>query len=237
MRIRCNRFLLTSAAVIGFTMTAALADEWNKEIVFQFNGPVQVPGQVLQPGKYSFRLADSSSNRNIVQIFSENDRGRWDFVKTILAVPDYRETIPDKPVVQFEERHLGDPEAIKSWFYPGEHTGWHFVYPKSERLEVAAAAPAPAPPAPAPAAAPEPAAPAAEQSAEQPVVIVERQTIIAQFEPTPAPAEDNLPSADRELPKTAGQSTLLPLAGFSMLAGGLVAVFVSRRKTQAEVSQ
>jgi LPXTG-motif cell wall-anchored protein len=237
MRIRCNRFLLTSAALIGFTMTTALADEWDKEIVFQFNEPVQVPGKVLEPGKYIFRLADSSSDRNIVQIFSVNDKGRWDFVKTILAVPDYRETIPDKPVVSFEERHLGDPEAIKSWFYPGGHTGWHFVYPKSERLEVAAAIPAPPPPAPAPAAEPEPAAPAVEPSAEQPQVVTEEQTVIAQVEPTPAPAEDNQASADRELPETAGQSAWLPLAGFSILATGLIAVFVSRRKIQDEMSQ
>jgi hypothetical protein len=236
MRITCNRFLLTSAALIGFTMTTALADEWNKEIVFQFSEPVQVPGKVLGPGKYIFRLADSSSDRNIVQIFSVNDKGRWDFVKMILAVPDYRETIPDKPVVSFEERHLGDPEAIKSWFYPGEHTGWHFVYPKSERLEVAAI-PAPAPSAPAPAATPEPAAPAVEQTAEQPQVLVQEETIIAESEPTPVPAEDNQPSADRELPETAGQSAMLPLAGFAILATGLVAVFVSRRKIGVEENQ
>src|SRR5215468_10773641 len=115
MTIKSNRFLLTSLALIGFSITTALADEWNKEIVFRFSEPVQVPGQMLQPGKYVFRLADSPSNRNIVQIFSVDERGRQDFIATILAVSDYRLSTPEKPVVLFEERHLGSPEAIKSW--------------------------------------------------------------------------------------------------------------------------
>ena len=29
----------------------------------------------------------------------------------------------------------GSPEAIHSWFYPGDNTGWEFVYPKEQNLE------------------------------------------------------------------------------------------------------
>src|SRR5579872_5082752 len=155
MTINCSRFLLTATlALIGFSLKTATADEWDKQMVLRFREPVQIPGKVLQPGKYVFRLADSDSNRNIVQIFSVDERGRQDFVSTILAVPDFRLETPDKPIVQLEERHLGDPEAIKSWFYPGDNYGWHFVYPKSERLEAANSATPPAPPAPPPAAEP-----------------------------------------------------------------------------------
>ena len=199
MRITANRFLLTSAALIGFTMTSAMADDWNKKIIFQFHEPVQVPGKVLAPGEYIFKLADSLSDRNIVQIFSENDKGRWDFVKMIMAVPAYRVNIPDKFKMQFEERHLGDPEAIKSWFYPGSHTGWQFFYPESEQLQEATNTAPPPPPAPAPAAAPEPVAPAVERHEEQPSVVIEREIVIAQIEPAPVPAQDSQTSADREL--------------------------------------
>ena len=147
MTIKRSRFLLIAClALIGFSMKTARADEWDKEMILKFSAPVQVPGKVLQPGKYVFRLADSNSNRNIVQIFSVDDQGRQDFVATILTISDYRMKTPDKPIVQFEERHLGDPEAIKSWFYPGVNTGWHFVYPKSEQLEAASIATPPAPP-------------------------------------------------------------------------------------------
>ena len=37
---------------------------------------------------------------------------------------------PDQPVIEFEERPSESPEAIHGWFYPGEDTGWEFVYPK-----------------------------------------------------------------------------------------------------------
>jgi hypothetical protein len=47
-----------------------------------------------------------------------------------LTIPDYISNIPDKPIVRFDERTAGSPEAIHSWFYPGDNTGWEFVYPK-----------------------------------------------------------------------------------------------------------
>ena len=113
---------------------------------FQFSGPVEIPGKVLAPGKYVFQLVDSESDRNIVQVFSEDSNGKESLVATLLAIPDYMSETPDKPIIHFEERPSGTPEAIHSWFYPGENTGWEFVYPKGETLETSAnTTPAPAP--------------------------------------------------------------------------------------------
>ncbi len=36
---------------------------------------------------------------------------------------DYRMETPDKAILQFEERPSGQPEALKSWFYPGYNSG------------------------------------------------------------------------------------------------------------------
>jgi hypothetical protein len=213
-------------------MKTATADEWDKKMVLNFNEPVQVPGKVLQPGKYVFRLADSNSDRNIVQIFSVDERGHQDFVSTILTVPDFRVTTPDKPIIQFEERHVGDPEAIKSWFYPGDNYGWHFVYPKSEQLEATNVVTPPAAPAPPPVAEPVIPEPPVETAEETPVVIIERETLISQVELTPDPADDNLPGADRELPETAGYSAAFLLAGIVTISAGLFALTLSLRKTQ-----
>ena len=238
MTIKRTRFLLIAClALIGFSMKTAMADELNKEMILTFSGPVQVPGKVLQPGKYVFRLADSTSDRNIVQIFSVDDKGRQEFVATILTVPDYRMETPDKPIVQLEERHLGDPEAIKSWFYPGANTGWHFVYPKSEQLETASIAPPPAAPAPAPAAEPALPEPPAETAEESPVVVIENETLIAQVDPTPEPSDDDLPGADRLLPETAGQSAAFLLAGILTIGAGLFALSLSLRKVQTQVNR
>jgi hypothetical protein len=211
----------------------ANADEWNKETIWKFTEPIQVPGKVLQPGKYSFRLLDSSSNRDIVEIFSVDDNGRQKFLAMIQTVPDFLSKLSDKPVMQFEERHLGDPEAIKSWFYPGDHYGWHFVYPKSEVLESASLVTPPAAPVPPPVA--EPAVPEApvETANETSVLVIERETLISQIL-TPEPADDDLVSADRLLPETAGNGAAFLLAGIATIGAGLSALYLSLRKAQLQ---
>jgi len=117
-------------ALTSFITKPVMADEWNKRTVFQFSTPVEIPGKVLAPGKYVFELTDSDSDRNMVRVFSEDSNGNESLVATIGAIPDYVSNTPDKPMIHFEERHSGNPEAIQSWFYPGDNTGWEFVYPK-----------------------------------------------------------------------------------------------------------
>lgn len=237
MTTKWNRlWLVACLALIGLSITTASADEWNKEMVLKFSAPVQVPGHVLQPGKYVFRLADSNSNRNIVQIFSVDENGRENFVATVLTVSDFRMATPDKPIINFEERHSGDPEAISSWFYPGANTGWQFVYPKSERLAVAnmAVTPPPPPPDPAPVAEPAPQLPV-ETAEANPMAVIERETL-SQVGSIPDPIADYPPEADRSLPETAGYSAAFLLAGILMTAAGLFALSLSlrRARTQAE---
>jgi hypothetical protein len=132
MNTRLTTLCLTGfLALTSFVARPLLADEWNKRTEFQFSAPVQIPGHTLAAGKYVFQLADSDSDRNVVQIFSEDSAGRQNLVTTLMVVPDSLDETPDKPVVHFEERPSGSPEAIHSWFYPGESTGWEFVYPNA----------------------------------------------------------------------------------------------------------
>jgi hypothetical protein len=125
-----KRNLLTRLAVAALAASsllpvAARADEWNKETILTFSAPVEVPGRVLPAGKYVFKLADSDSDRNIVQIFNA-DQTR--LITTILGIPDYRMEPTGKTHVTFEERSAGAPEAIHSWFYPGDNAGVDFIY-------------------------------------------------------------------------------------------------------------
>src|ERR1700733_2636568 len=41
--------------------------------------------------------------------------------------------------LSFAERGSAQPEAIVTWFYPGETTGHEFVYPKQMQQELASA--------------------------------------------------------------------------------------------------
>lgn len=106
----------------------AKADPWNKKTIVTFGDSVEIPGQVLQPGTYVFKLLDSPSNRHIVQIWTEDETF---LITTILAVPAYRVNLWDEPMFTFDERpsDAPAPQALHTWFYPGDNFGQEFVYP------------------------------------------------------------------------------------------------------------
>jgi hypothetical protein len=113
------------------------ADTFDKKTIITFSEPFEVPGvdaQVLPAGTYVFKIFDSWSDRNIVQIFSADETHVY---TTILAIANYRLKATDKTVLTFGERAAGQPEAIKAWFYPGQTWGQEFVYPKKRAIELA----------------------------------------------------------------------------------------------------
>jgi hypothetical protein len=112
------------------------ADEWDKSTKITFSGPVELPNIVLPAGTYFFRLLDSESDRDIVQIFNED---RTKLYTTIIAIPDYRLEPTGKTVISFEERAANSPEALRAWFYPGDNFGLEFVYPKPRAIQLAKA--------------------------------------------------------------------------------------------------
>jgi hypothetical protein len=131
-----KQFVLISVAALGAVMPVVKADDWDQRTVFTFSGPVEIPGQVLLPGTYVFKLANSSSDRNIVQVFNKDENHLYG---TFLAIPDFRLKPADKTIITFSERPVGTPEAVRAWFYPGENYGHDFVYPKPKALVLAKA--------------------------------------------------------------------------------------------------
>jgi hypothetical protein len=121
----------------GLLMTgAANADTWNKKTIVTISQSIEVPGAVLTPGKYVFKLVNSDSNRHIVQIMNE----REDHVYTTnLAFAKERMQPADKTVLTFYEMPGGGAEPIRSWFYPGDTIGQEFAYPKNRATEIAQA--------------------------------------------------------------------------------------------------
>lgn len=127
---------LVCAGMLATIAPQAKADEWNQRTIFTFSAPVEIPGQVLRPGTYVFKLLDSESNRDIVQVFNKNESHLY---ATILAIPDYHLKPSGKTILTFEERAAGAPEAVRAWFYPGEEYGHEFVYPKVKAMALAQA--------------------------------------------------------------------------------------------------
>src|ERR1043166_3232884 len=97
MNIRFSALWVSaSLTLMGCMIAPAIADEWNKETKVEFSTPVEVPGKVLDAGKYVFKLADSESDRNIVQIFSEDASGNQNLVTPVLAIPASRPSTPER---------------------------------------------------------------------------------------------------------------------------------------------
>lgn len=103
------------------------ADTWDKKTIVTFSESVEVPGQVLPAGTYVFKLANTVSDRHIVQIWTEDETH---ILATIMAVPNYRLELSNRPMFEFDERPGNSSMALRNWFYPGDDSGQEFVYPR-----------------------------------------------------------------------------------------------------------
>ena len=134
--------IVACACLLASMLPQAKADDWDQKTTFTFSGPVEIPGQVLSAGTYVFKLADSASDRSVVQVFNQDQNH---FYGTFLTIPDYRLKPAGKPIITFDERAAGSPEAVRAWFYPGENYGHEFVYPKAKAVQLAKANNTPVP--------------------------------------------------------------------------------------------
>ena len=129
--------VLCFALVISMVFVIDIqADQWNKKTIITITQPLQLPGVTLQPGKYVFKLGDSSSNRHIVHVFNEDET---DVLTTILAIPNYRLRPTGDSEFGFWETPKGTAPALRAWFYPGDNFGQEFAYPKNEAMVITAA--------------------------------------------------------------------------------------------------
>jgi hypothetical protein len=112
----------------------AHADEANKLTNFTFSKAVQLPGVTLQPGKYRFELADPQESRRVIKVSNEDGSKQIAMLQTIPVT--LRDPAKD-PIVLFGEAPAAEPDAVKAWVYPGESTGYEFVYPHDEAIRLA----------------------------------------------------------------------------------------------------
>ena len=224
----------------------AKADAWDKKTVLTVHESIQIPGLVLQPGQYVMKLADSQSDRHIVQVFN-GDQSH--ILTTILAIPNYRLQPTGKTMFGFWETPAGQPRALRSWFYPGDNFGQEFAYPKDKAAEIAMVAREPVPTLPteaSPAPPPEPEPVKVETTdndeaaaAPQEPVKVEETVKVEESAKIEEPAKVEEPVASvkpaetteesQTLPATASYLPLMGLAGFlSLGAAGVLRVFTKR---------
>lgn len=219
-----------------FLAVVATADQWDKKTTVTFTRSVELPGIVLAPGTYVFKLVIADQYRYVVGVFNADESHMY---RAILAIPDYRLTPSGETVLRFDERPAGMPEALRAWFYPGDNFGREFVYPKKKATELAVIEKIPVMTA---AITPEE---KPEEMMKEPVVEVTPEAkevevpqfeasraaeaplpVIAKAEPMPEPA----PAAPaKELPKTASPLPALMLVGIGSIGMGIFFRALSKR--------
>ena len=234
------------AALMVGSPAPTLAQTPDYQTYFTFSGPVTLPGVTLPAGKYLFRLADPTTGRKVINVLTGDGKKSLAMLTTI---PNRMNKAPNDPEVRFMEVSGNTPPPVKTWWYPGNSTGYEFIYPRQQalalskvvnepilttsadtkefetadlaRVESESAISAPVNENPTPA---EPTGRA--QRGEMPTAVPEPQPRVAQAE-TPAPRVDTRTPqpesqiARTELPQTAGSLPTVAFLGLLALAGGL----------------
>jgi hypothetical protein len=124
-RIKTLKLAVCAAILCAALGTSARADNWDRKTVVNFSDAVEIPGQILPPGTYVFKLVNLPGNRNLVQIMSEDQTYVY---ATLETVSSYRWHAPDQTLFRLDERSGDSPEALRTWYYPGDSRGVSFIY-------------------------------------------------------------------------------------------------------------
>jgi hypothetical protein len=239
---------LAFVAVVSMAGTGiAAADQWDKKTIITTDEVMQLPNMMLQPGTYVIKLAESSSNRHIVQFFDKDEKH---LVTTVLAIPNQRLRLTGKSVFAFWEVPAGQPKALRAWFYPGDNFGQEFAYRRQEATTITATNSGAEVPIDDQPAAAEPTATVASEPTPAPAEPV----AVAEPAPTPAPIEvaaapqppapeppaatpepvapapvAAVPQQPDSLPKTASNLPWLVLTGLLSILGALALNLAYRR--------
>jgi hypothetical protein len=120
--------LVLTAALTALSLSPPMnADEWDRKTIVTFDQDVEIPGQVLPAGTYVFKLLRSSSNRNIVQIWTDHESH---LLSTLITVGDSYPNPSGEPyfVLDMTGTDEGYPPVVTSWFFGGGDEGRDFIY-------------------------------------------------------------------------------------------------------------
>ena len=119
----CSAFLLCSSLI---------ADSRDKKTILTFQEEVELPGIVLPPGTYVFKVPDFNY-RNVVQVYTEDESK---LLTTLIGISAERLQGSDRTALRFGESRHASGDQLQTWFYPQEETGHEFVYSKQRSLHM-----------------------------------------------------------------------------------------------------
>jgi len=128
---------VAAALVCGLSAPAA-AYTFDNRTSFTFSRPIALPGMTLPAGTYTFRLADPTTGRRVVQVLNHNGSHSY---ALFLSMPAMRADVATEPEISFMETAAGMPAAVKVWWQEGSTRGYEFIYPKSQAARLARGVP------------------------------------------------------------------------------------------------
>ncbi len=128
--------LLASLSLLAIVFTMSAFAENTAVMNVHVEKAVAIPGKVLLPGNYIFRLQDSGSGQNIVAITSADSDKTYGFVQVFTA----RRNSYNGASIQETAADATGLTRIDSWYFPGQQSGYRFIYSKGDlrKLETAA---------------------------------------------------------------------------------------------------
>ena len=100
-------------------------DESNWGTRVTFDEYYQIGDLMLTPGTYEFSLVPNLVSRNVIMVYSVDNR-RW--VGMVQGVNDYRIDTSKRSGFVFTRDVNGIPRALEYWFYPGWNRGVKIIY-------------------------------------------------------------------------------------------------------------
>lgn len=199
----------TFAMLLGLVSTpVANAQSDIENSTFTVAEPLEVGGFTLPPGTYVIRVVLLESNRNMVQVTSEDQTKVF---ATVLATPHpiRSEEMSQSSRYIYFTTAPGQPKALRTWIARNTTNGQDIVYPKGRAMELAAAAKEPV------IAIPDEVK-EAEFKAAPIMVVTPEQEVKPYGEPAPVAVAEALPP--KELPRTASDVPLFAALGLLSLS-------------------
>lgn len=116
--------------ILCLTFVAAMPALAQQDTVMnvQIDKAVAIPGHVLLPGSYTFRLVDSDTYPGFVQIISANESRDFGFIQVFTSK---RQNVDGSKLLLSEPDQAG-LEHVVSWYFPGQTYGYRFIYSKRD---------------------------------------------------------------------------------------------------------
>ncbi|MDT8067424.1 MAG: hypothetical protein ROO76_04585 [Terriglobia bacterium] len=115
--------------LFAITLFAALPVLAQQETVMDVHvdKTVAIPGHILRPGNYVFRLVDTSTYPPYVQI----TRSKGQDLGFLPVYPAWRPQADGTELAVSKPDQAG-LEHVKAWYFPGEKYGYEFLYSKRD---------------------------------------------------------------------------------------------------------